>query len=123
MEDINQRIKALRHKLGMTQREFASKLGVTQAAVCWLERTGNHVRDSNISVICNRFLVREAWLRNGEGEIFAERSSVIQKRLIAEYGMSPSEVRLLQAAISIDPAERDHIWSVCSQYLRSLDQF
>lgn len=121
MEDINQRIKELRHKLGMTQREFAVKLGVTQAAVCWLERSGSHVRDGNITVICNRFRVRESWLRDGKGEMFAGKSAVIRKRLSAEYGMSPTEVGLLQAVLSIEPAERDRIWSACAKVIHKLD--
>jgi len=54
---MNERIKALRKRLGLTQQAFADRLKIGK----------NAPSDAVISLICKEFNVNEIWLRTGEG--------------------------------------------------------
>lgn len=64
---MNERIKQLRSRLGMTQQEFADKLGIKRGTLANYEIGRNEPIDAVISLICREFEVNEAWLRTGEG--------------------------------------------------------
>lgn len=68
---MNDRIKKIRRTLDLTQQEFAARIGSVQNTITGYE-TGRRVPSSQvISLICREFGVNEAWLRTGEGEMFA----------------------------------------------------
>lgn len=71
---MNERIKELRKALGLTQQEFADKLGVKRGTVANYELDRNEPSNSVISLICREFDINELWLRTGEGEMFAALS-------------------------------------------------
>lgn len=71
---MNERIKELRKVLNLTQQEFADKLNIKRGAIANYEIGRNEPIDAVISLICKEFNVSEDWLRNGEGEMFKERS-------------------------------------------------
>lgn len=64
---MNERIKQLRSRLGMTQQEFADKLGIKRGTLANYEIGRNEPIDAVISLICREFEVNEVWLRTGEG--------------------------------------------------------
>ena len=65
------RLKAVRKAIGLTQQEFAARLGIKRGAVANYEIGRNAPIDAVISLICREFGVNETWLRTGEGEMFA----------------------------------------------------
>lgn len=67
---MNNRIRELRKTLGLTQKEFAQKIGLKQNAISYMEKNGATVTEQNIRAICSQFSVNENWLRAGQGEIF-----------------------------------------------------
>lgn len=71
---MNERIKLLRKSLGLTQQEFADKLNIKRGAVANYEIGRNEPIDAVVSLICRTFNVNEGWLRDGNGEMFVERS-------------------------------------------------
>lgn len=72
---MHERIKALRHALGLTQQEFADAIGVKRNTVATYEMGRSVPSDSAISLMCREFGVNEAWLREGSGnEMFRPRS-------------------------------------------------
>lgn len=71
---MHERIKALRHALGLTQQEFADAVGVKRNTVATYEMGRSVPSDSGISLICKEFGVNEDWLRAGVGEMFRPRS-------------------------------------------------
>lgn len=64
---MKDRIKALRKALGMTQQEFADKLGLKRNSVANYEIGRNIPMDPIINSMCREFGVNEVWLRTGEG--------------------------------------------------------
>lgn len=69
---MNSRIRELRKTLGLSQAEFARRIGLKQNAVSYLEKNGSTVTEHNIRMICSQFCVSEAWLRDGLGTMFLE---------------------------------------------------
>lgn len=72
--EINSRISAVRKAVGLSQREFGSRIGISDAAVSRLESGSNNPADRTIRVICQTFRVSEAWLRDGIGEMFLQET-------------------------------------------------
>lgn len=67
---MQNRIKALRKSLGMTQQEFADSIGSVQNTITGYE-TGRRVPSNQvIALIVREFNVNEVWLRTGVGEMF-----------------------------------------------------
>lgn len=71
---MNERFKVLRKKLGLSQDEFASRLGLTRGAVANIELGRTEPKPLFISLVCSVYDVSEHWLRTGEGEMFLPKS-------------------------------------------------
>jgi DNA-binding XRE family transcriptional regulator len=77
-DTINYRLKMARIALGMTQVQFAQKIGIKGGSLSTIE-LGSPVTEPNILLICSRQLakgktVNETWLRTGQGEMFIEHT-------------------------------------------------
>ncbi len=71
---MKERIKALRKKLGLNQTEFGRETKTSLSAVQKWESGENVPSNATIEIIRARWNVSEAWLRTGEGEMFAHKS-------------------------------------------------
>ena len=58
--------------MDLTQQELAEKLGIKRNTIATYESGRNEPIDAVISLICTKFNVNEAWLRDGTGEMFVE---------------------------------------------------
>lgn len=67
---MEQRIKAIRKALNLTQQEFADRLNIKRNTIANYEIGRNKPIDAVISLICREFNVNETWLRTGAGEMF-----------------------------------------------------
>lgn len=66
---MNERIRSVRTSAGLTQPEFAEKLGLTKNFISLIENGQREPSDRTIRDICRIFAVREKWLRTGIGEM------------------------------------------------------
>lgn len=71
---MNDRIKAVRKALDLTQQEFGDRLGVKRNTIATYETGKSSPSDAAVSLICREFNVNESWLRTGEGEMFIPKS-------------------------------------------------
>lgn len=75
---INQRFRKLREELNKTQTEWADIIGLSRSGIADIEAGRRNVTDKHIKLLCIEPIqgkyVNESWLRNGEGEMFKERS-------------------------------------------------
>lgn len=69
---MNERIKALRKELKLTQQEFADKLKISRGNIGAYEVGKNAPSDAVIALICKTFNVNEEWLRTGADDMFLE---------------------------------------------------
>lgn len=69
---MNTRIEIIRKNAGLTQEQFADKIGLSRNYLWMLESGSRTPSDRTIKDICREFGVDETWLRTGEGEPFRE---------------------------------------------------
>lgn len=74
MDNLQERIKFVRKTKGLTQQDFADKLGLKRNTVGGYEIGTVAPSDRTISDICREFGVNEVWLRTGKGEPFQEET-------------------------------------------------
>ena len=70
---MNERIKIIREKLGLSMEKFGKKIGLTRSAISKIE-SGSKPSDQTILSICREFNINEEWLRNGNGNMFLDFS-------------------------------------------------
>lgn len=66
---IGERIKEVRKTEKLTQQEFADRLNLKRNTVGSYEVNVVDPSDRTIKDICDKFGIREEWLRTGEGEM------------------------------------------------------
>lgn len=71
----NQRVKAIRQELGLSQAKFAKAICISNGYLAGIELENRNVNDRLIKLICVTFHVNEEWIRTGEGEMFLEVSN------------------------------------------------
>lgn len=69
---MNERLKELRKILGLTQQEMADKIGVKRNTIATYESGKVDPSSRTIADICEKFDVREEWLRTGKEPMLVE---------------------------------------------------
>jgi transcriptional regulator with XRE-family HTH domain len=67
---IKDRIKLVRKKAGLTQEQFAKKIGTVQNTITGYETGRRNPSGSAITLICKEFNINENWLRYGQGDMY-----------------------------------------------------
>ena len=71
---MNTRIKQIRQEQGLTQSQFAEKIGLSRNYVAMVEIGQREPSDRTISDICRIFDIQEDWLRHGLEPMRAAKS-------------------------------------------------
>lgn len=109
--EIGARIKEIRKSLGITQQALADRLGLKRNTIANYEIGQVQPSDRTISDICREFSVNEAWLRTGEGQMFADITR--QKKIAAFLGSLLQEedddfkLKVIEAFCGLTPEERE----------------
>jgi transcriptional regulator with XRE-family HTH domain len=74
VKQVQDRIKQVRQSEGLTQAEFAEKIGLSRNYIAMIEIGQREPSDRTIKDICRIFGVNEIWLRTGVGEPFTPLS-------------------------------------------------
>lgn len=117
---MNNRVRELRkNTLKMTQKEFSSRLGLSENFIWQIEKGEREPSDRTIKDICREFHVNETWLRTGVGEIKAEETH--QEKLTAFFSdvlaTAPDDRSAFIAALSDLPSE---FWPLVVEQARSI---
>lgn len=119
---VGSRIKELRNSLDLTQQKFADRLGIQRGAIANYELERNVPIDAVISLICREFNVREAWLRDGEGEMLevkprAEELGELVRKLLADRPES-FRSRLITSLLRFEPNSPE--WQILENIYNSI---
>lgn len=101
------RLKKIRKNFGLTQQEFADRLGLKRAAYANYEIGRNTLNYSYIKLICGEFNINEEWLISGEGDMFKETNISLLYKLKNKYGLSNLEFTLLKEYLKLDKKQRE----------------
>ena len=119
---IASRTSELRKSLGLTQQAFADRLGITRGAVSKYDIDATDPSDAVISLICREFNVREAWLRDGEGEMLevkprAEELGELVRKLLSDRPES-FRSRLITSLLRFEPDSPE--WQILENIYNSI---
>lgn len=116
---MNQRIKALRKCLGITQDEFAKSINLSRNFIAQIEMGTKEPSDRTITDICRVYHANEQWLRTGEGEMFMPRSRSQQlDDFIGEVKRDPDGTArkdLLEALARMKPEFWEQFAAFCDE--------
>jgi repressor LexA len=82
--DAGERIKRLRQSLGLTQKEFASRIGMTYEMLGLYERGRYAPPEKVLKLISSTFGVSYEWLKTGQGEMWEKREKALLEELEAK---------------------------------------
>lgn len=119
---VGSRIKEVRDFFDLTQQEFADRLRIKRGAVANYELERNAPIDAVISLICREFNVREAWLRDGTGEMLevkprAEELGELVRKLLADRPES-FRSRLITSLLRFEPDSPE--WQILENIYNSI---
>lgn len=106
MDTINTRIREIRKESGLSQKSFASELGLTQTGVSHIEQEGHNVSDITIKSICHSRCISEAWLRFGILPKYMEQELISLDDFVKNRGATTFELELMMAYFDLDPEIR-----------------
>ena len=103
---MNERILLLRKALKLTQKEFASKIGVKHGIISAIELNKALVTERTIISLCATFNVNETWLRYGQGEMFNDSQILIYDEFFSIFN-------------SLDPILQDFLINTAKNLLNA----
>jgi transcriptional regulator with XRE-family HTH domain len=69
---INERLKAIRAFLKLSQRDFCKGIFLVQSAYTRMEQGKTKIHDRIIELVCSKYHVSKAYLKDGKGEMFTD---------------------------------------------------
>lgn len=115
---MKDRIRALRTAVGLTQEEFAKRVGLSKNYIWMIEKGERIPPDRTITDICQPFGADEIWLRTGTGEMFAPKTRREELEEIfhhCEIG-TDAKARMIRAMAQLP----DEAFPVFLKYLQEL---
>ena len=106
------RVKQIRIILGVKQKDFANRLGITAASLSRIEANLQRLTDAMIRLICALFDVNEDWIRTGRGDMFKSTKEDI-----------PGLRDLLEVYDALDPISRKMILDHAQYLLEAKNKF
>lgn len=122
LKAAGERLLAVIKACGMSQKEFAGKIGVTPAAISAVCNGKNGASATTVKMICSTFEVSERWLVDGEGEMFEPKTSYDE---IADFVADLSkkepddfQVRLMRGLARLSPEK----WSLLEEIFKDVTE-
>ena len=81
---MKNRIKLIRQNAGLTQQEFAKRIGVSRNTIATYETSGRNPIDAIVRAMCREFNVNEEWLRTGIGEMYQSNPDVELSNMVLD---------------------------------------
>lgn len=106
---MKDRLKKLRRELGLTQTEFAARIGSAQNTITGYENGRREPSSQVIALICKEFHANEQWLRDGVGEMFAPAPTSALDALAQEQKLTHGEYILIEKLLHLKPEVRQGI--------------
>lgn len=121
VRSVNERIKALRKELKMSQDVFAEKLGLTKNYISLVENGNRNLSEQSIKVLCSILNVNEEWLRTGNGKMLKSRTREQEigafVNEVMELNDDSFEKKLVGALARLEPKDWECLESIAKKLL------
>lgn len=118
---MNERIKQIRRELGLTQAEFAERIGLKQNSIALIESGKRNISDQAILSICREYGVNEEWLRTGIGEKMTPDASDELEALVKRYDLSNADQVLIEKYVNLKAGSRETIIDFITDVVAALE--
>lgn len=118
---MNERIKQIRRELGLTQTEFAERIGLKQNSIALIESGKRNISDQAVLSICREYGVNEEWLRTGTGEKMTPDASGELEALVKKYDLSNADQVLIEKYVNLKAGSRETIINFITDVVAALD--
>ena len=119
---MNERLKALRKALNLTQQEFADRLNIKRNTIANYEAGRNKPIDAVCTLICREFNISEAWLRDGVGEMYVTRTMNQEIAMLVNDLMADADdsfhKRFVAALLGLPP----ELWPELERFIKKISQ-
>lgn len=122
METINERIAFLISDLGISKTKFAERLNISPSFVTRICAGDKIPSDRTSSDICREFNVSLAWLEDGEGEMYVQRSANEELALLVTDIMSDADDSFRKRFISLLMALPPEKWAAIESFVEELQK-
>jgi len=104
---LKERIKEIRKKSGLSQTEFAERIGLTKNYVSLLETGGRVPSERTIGDMCREFSVNREWLVSGIGDMKAPEKTDAITEVCRQYGAGDALTKIVKAVMDIPSGSRN----------------
>ena len=118
---MNERIKQIRRELGLTQQEFADRIGLKQNSIALIESGKRNISDQAVLSICREYGINEEWLRTGKGEKMVPDASDELEALVKKYNLSNADQVLIEKYINLKAGSRETIIDFITDVVAALE--
>lgn len=114
MSTTNERLKEIRKELGITQKEFADTLGITQGSYSLYESQSRTLKDYMLKSLAERYGINPNWISTGEGPKMIECKAYVVKEQKQDESVEGINVRLkqLRRLLGLGQAEMSKVLSI-----------
>lgn len=103
---VNERIKELRSIVGLSQREFGERIGISKTSVSRLEKNERNPSEQTIKSICREFNINYAWLKDGIGDMFLNTSKDLFDQLANKYNLNEFDIKVIKRYVNFSKEQR-----------------
>lgn len=114
---MNQRLRELRHALGLSGEKFGEKIGLKRSSVSQIETGTNNLTEANILAICREYNVSEEWLRTGNGQMFSETKESFLVDLQKKHSLTNQELDIARNFLEFSASERKTLIKLTKELL------
>ena len=118
---MNERIKQIRRELGLTQQEFADRIGLKQNSIALIESGKRNISDQAVLSICREYGINEEWLRTGKGEKMVPDASDELEALVKKYDLSNADQVLIEKYVNLKAGSREAIIDFITDVVAALE--
>lgn len=122
MSELKDRLRELRKSTGLSQTDFALKLGCSRGVIKNLEEGKTDISPAFADLICRTYGCSVIWLETGEGEMFREMT--VDEKIADFVGgiLSDRGDQFQKKVIQILSSLDDEGWKALSDFLDAIDR-
>ena len=114
---MNERIRYLREKIGLSRAAFGERIGVSGDVINNLERGRVKVKEHIIKLISSEYGISEKWLRTGVEPMKAQPESFSLDDFATQHKATDLEKEIIKAYFELDPDIRRKVINHFKEYL------
>lgn len=118
---MNERLRSLREKIGISRAVFGQKIGVSGDVINNLERGRVEIKEPILKLICSEFSVNEDWIRNGTGDMFIKTSLSTMEKLKEEFHLDDFTCSFVYEYLKLDEEKRNAVQEFFYNVLNGMD--